>query len=141
MNFNLIELSIIYFGLAMCSASLISILQIMFKKGELLSFYLPFLSRSLIKLTNVKSEDMDAICKQETDYTECKQNLIYGLILSNPILTMLFKPLGGCGVCMNMWFSFFIFLIMSIFIIPVNILYFFAYSLISHYLYILIAQR
>lgn len=134
---NFIIYTIVYAIIILCVGSLSNFLVHSFKKGMIFDSYLPFLGNTLLKIVKVDRTQMKAICDQTDNCDQCLEEMNFEMVITHPLLSRLYKPLGGCGICMNMWLSFFVFAL-SVFVINTSWWLLLPFSLLCHFSFMLI---
>lgn len=101
--------------LSFCQANLIFLLQFSFKENQWLGWWLPFLAQLTLK---ENKEIRGYLEKCETKQEQ--RNILLTYANANP--PFLFKVLGGCGICFNVWAGVLSWVILC-FIFPLNAWY------------------
>ena len=92
---------------SVCVASFSHFLTHCFKPGMIFDFYLPFIAKMLLKVSKEEHELMAKLCENHQDPKDCYERMFMEMLMSIPSKALLYKPLGGCGLCMSTWIFFF----------------------------------
>jgi hypothetical protein len=83
---------------SLCLALLSYLLDFCFWRHNVFGFWLPFLAKSIVKRKNKLKYDY--ILKLENSETQTE------MFLDNAATEPLYKVLGGCSICLNIWLGF-----------------------------------
>lgn len=83
---------------SLCLALLSYFLDFCFWRHNIFGFWLPFIAKSIVKRKN--KVKYDYILSQPSEETQTE------MFLDNAAIEPLYKVLGGCSICLNIWIGF-----------------------------------
>lgn len=108
---------------AFCTASLSSLLEFCFQPTNIFQRYLPWLAAKLLKY----DEEFQKALNSAPDFQTVWDMLNYRAGMEVAI----YKPLGGCVVCMNVWLAFISFGFPYL-LLDLHLIYFLPYVFMSN---------
>lgn len=121
---SLLETLLIVTILSIACGSLSMLLSFCFEKGNIFDFWLPFVARTL---------SYNSSSELEKEIEDCNNINCINYVLTEYAYKNipLYKPLGGCVICMNVWLTLIAFTLLTL-MFPINLFYVFLSVPLSH---------